>query len=232
MKEFDPEQFETRYKITEAAVELFKEHGDAYTIKQVARETGLDVAEVFDYFPNKEAILQFYYTSLVIRYRLMLEEIDDFSEYLLDEKLSNFIFTSFDIMQEQPVFVEMTFKRLILCSSNQTDFEKEVLSLFREFFTEDSRISSSSSMLMNSVFYSILLKKYLYMVRFWLNDESEDKELSMELTDKLTSFLQEIMYSATIDRGLDLMKFMFSNNLITLSFDSIKKLFPEIEIRD
>lgn len=232
MKEFDTEQFETRYTIAEAAVALYIEHGESFTVKQVGERTGLDVGEIFEYFPDKDSILQFYYRSIVIRYRMMLDEIDGFEEYLLAEKLSNFIYSSFDIMGEQRDFVEKTFRRLILCSFGRTEFEEEAEQLFQEFFRGDARISSSSSILLGGAFFSVMVKKYLYIIRFWLRDDSEERERSMELTDKYTSFMQEIMYGAAVDKGLDLLKFLFSNNMFTRSFHSMKKWFPEIEIRD
>lgn len=232
MKSFDPEIFETKYKIAEAAVKQYEEHGDDFTLKQVAKEADIEVADIFEYFPNKRAILLFFYESLIIRYRLMLEEIDGFEDYLLAEKLSNLAYTSFDMLGEQEAFVRHTFKRLVLCSFAKTEFEKGIEQLLKAFFTDDPRISASSSMFINDYFYRVLVKKYLGVLQFWLDDDSEGKEVSMELTDKYTAFLQELMYSTAIDRGLDLARFLLSNNIFTSGIKSIKKLFPEIEIRD
>lgn len=232
MNDFDPDLFQTKLKITGAAVALYKEFGDDFTLKQVAKQIGGDVADIFDYFPDKRAILYFYYESLAIRYRLMLEEIDDFENYLLAEKLSNFIFSSFDMMQEQKKFVEKSFKRMVVCSYSRTAFEKETENLLKEFFTGDPGISTSSSILMNDYLYIILRKKYLRLISFWLRDDSEGQELSMELTDKYTSFLQEMMYSATLDKGFDLLKFMFSNKILSRNIPFIRNILSKFEIRD
>lgn len=232
MNEFDSDTFQTKYKITETAVELYKEHGDSFTFKQIAQKTDLDVADIFDYFPDKRAVLQFYYESLIIRYRLMLEEIDDFNDYLLAEKLSNFVFTSFDLMQEQGNFVELTFNEIILCPYSRTPFEKRVENLLKDFFVDDPRISASSSFLLSRCLYSVLTKKYLRLVVFWLNDDSDGKELSMELTDKYTAFLQEIMYSAALDKGMELVKFAFSNKIFSRNIPFLQSIMNKIEIRD
>lgn len=231
MKNIDPEIFETKFKISEAAVTQYEEHGKDFTLKQVARQADLTVSDIFEYFPNKNAILLFYYESLIVRYRLMLQEIEDFEDYLLAEKLSNFVYTSFDLLKEHESFVQNTFQSLILCSYSTTEFEKRIKHLLSDFFTTDPRISASSGMLMNDYFYRVLYQKYTALIRFWLKDDSEGNEVSMELTDKYTVFLQELMYSAAIDKGFDLAKFLYTN-VIGKSFESIKKLFPEIEIRD
>jgi len=231
MTDFDPDLFKTKFEIAEAAAELYPEHGDSLTYRQIAGETGLEVGELFEYFPNKESIFRFYYEAIVVRYRLMLEEIEGFEDYLLEEKLSNFAFTTFDMLQEKEEFVELTFKTVILWSYAKTPFEEAVDQLLRDFFAGDPRISASSSILMNDYFYAILRKKYLRLIAFWLNDDSDGKELSMELTDKYTAFLQEAMYSATLDRGLELLKFMFSNKILTRNIPFVKELFSKIEIR-
>src|SRR5699024_3453764 len=148
-----------------------------------------------DYFPNKEAILQFYYTALIYRYRMMVEEIDQFDSYTLNEKFSNFAYTSFDMLKEKEAFVQDTFKQLILCPRRKTDFEKEIEYLIEDFLESDEQLSASSEIIKNGYFYTFLKHKYLKLVCFWLSDDSDDRELTMELTDKLTSFLQELMYN-------------------------------------
>ena len=232
MTNFDPDQFKTKFEITEAAIELYSERDGSFTLKQVAEKTGMEVGDIFNFFPSKKAILAFYYESLVIRYSMMLEEIDDFDDYLLAEKLSNFVFTTFDLMEEQQEFVERTFKDTVFYSFSKTPFEERTEELLKDLLKDDSRVAASSSILMNEYLYSILRKKYLRLIHFWLNDESEGRELSMELTDKYTAFLQEIMYSAVIDKGVDLIKFMFSNRILARDIPFVKNLSSKIEIRE
>ncbi|MDR8392101.1 TetR/AcrR family transcriptional regulator [Aliifodinibius sp. S!AR15-10] len=232
MDNFDPEIFEIKFTIADAAAKQYEKQGKNFTLHRVAEEVDLDVANIFEYFPNKKAILLFYYEAIIVRYLLMLQEIEGFEDYTLAEKLSNFAYTSFDLFGEHEEFVRQTFRPLILCSYTTTEFEAKSRQLIKDFFTSDPRISMSSSLLTNDYLYSLLYKKYTALIRFWLKEESEGKEVSMELTDKYTVFLQEIMYNTTIDKGLELAKFLFTNNIFGRGFESIKKLFPEIEIRD
>src|SRR5690606_4589826 len=111
--------------------------------------------------------------------------------YSLSEKFSNFAYTSFDMLDEKEAFVEKTFQKLILQSYSKTDFELEIENLLREFLKDDVRLSASSSIVLNTCFYSFLRVKYLELIRFRLSDTSEGRELTMELTDKLTTLLQE-----------------------------------------
>lgn len=231
MEDIDIEKLQTKLEITGIAVDLYVEQDGSFTLKQISKETDISVGEIFDYFPNKEAILDFYYASLPIRYRLMLGEIDDFDSYSLSEKLSNFAYASFDLMAEKKEFVEMTFKSRIRCSYGKKEYTKKVEELLSSFFKQDPRISTSGSLLLNDLFYSLLTKKYLYLVSYWINDDSEGKERSMELTDKVTALIQEIMYNSVADKGFDLMKFLLSNTKLNCSGSFWDNISSKIEIR-
>lgn len=232
MDTFDPETFEMKFAIADAATDLYIEGNGQFFIKDIAKEVDIDPAEVFNYFPDKASILQFYYASLVIRYEVMIDEIDGFESYTLSEKLSNFAFASFDMLREKEAFVEATFKDQILQCFTRTEFEKEVERLIGKFLENDQRLSIGSTVVLNRWFYTFLRRQYLELVRFWLNDTSEDKELTMELTDKLTNFLQELMYNTILDQGFDLAKFVASNKEAFINnIPIVRQFYSNIEIR-
>lgn len=136
------------------------------------------------------------------------------------------------MLQEKETFVEDTFEDLILCRFAKTDFEKEIERLIGQFLEDDQQLSIGSAVVLNKYFYTFLRRQYLELVRFWLNDTSQDKELTMELTDKLTNFLQELMYNAILDRGFDLAKFLASNKEAFINnIPIVNKIYSKIEIR-
>ncbi|WP_372636277.1 hypothetical protein [Fodinibius sp.] len=232
MTTFDPETAEIKFSIADAATDLYVEGNGHFLIKDVAKIVGIDPADVFNYFPNKQAILQFYYTAIIYRYRLMIDEIDHFESYTLGEKLSNFAYASFDMLDEKKAFVKDTFPGLILHSRTRTDFEKETENLLRQLLEDDPQMPASSSALMNDYFYALLRNKYLRLIRFRLSDTSEDHELTMELTDKLATFLQELLYSSVLDQGFELGKFLYANRKHFLyEIPVVKQIFSKIEIR-
>ncbi|MEO1023869.1 MAG: hypothetical protein AAFW89_15095 [Bacteroidota bacterium] len=203
------EQINQKIVLTEAAVKLNQE--GTFTIPRLAKDTGLTASDIYRLFPNKKAILRFYYPSLVIRYRAMIEEIEDFETYTISEKLSNFMFTLFDLMMEQREFVDDTFDTMVFKSGKKTPFHKEVQALFTEFFTTDPNIAVSAGFLMKDYFYGFIRDEYLHVIKFWLNDGSHGYEKSMALTDKLTGFVEELIYNKTIDKGFDLFKYLLGS---------------------
>jgi hypothetical protein len=162
-------------------------------------------------FPNKKAILGYYYPSLVIRYSAMIEEIEEFETYTISEKISNFIYTLFDMMEERREFVEDTFDKIVFRKKSDSVFHKEVTKLFKHFFTTDGRIAVSAGFVLKDYFYEFIAKEYLHIIKFWLKDESDGKERSFALTDKLTGFVEELVYNKIVDKGFDLAKYLISH---------------------
>ncbi|MDX1672024.1 MAG: hypothetical protein R3211_06760, partial [Balneolaceae bacterium] len=57
----------------------------------------------------------------------------------------------------------------------------------------------------------------------------EGKEMTMAFTDKFTSFIQELLYSAILDKGIDLVKFITHRGVITRHAPFLKKFTSTIE---
>ncbi|MCP9290865.1 TetR family transcriptional regulator C-terminal domain-containing protein [Gracilimonas sediminicola] len=202
------EKLNTKIELTEAAIDLYIE--DKFSIPNLTDKTGKTASEIYALFPNKKSILQFYYPSLVIRYRAMIGEIEDFDSYTIAEKLSNFCYTLFDMMDDRRAFVEDTFEKYEWKCTSNTEFRNEIKDLFTDFFTTDGRIATSAGFIIGDLFYSSLRTQYLFLVKFWLEDESEDKERTFALVDKLTGFIEELVYSKIVDKGFDLAKYSVS----------------------
>jgi len=202
------EKLNLKIELTEAAVDLYIE--DKFTIPNLASKTGKTASEIYSLFPNKNAILKFYYPSLIVRYQAMISEIDDFDSYSISEKLSNFAFTLFDMMDERREFVEDTFDKYVWTCSSKSEFQKLIKSLFKDFFTSDGKIATSAGFFMGDLFYSSLKIQFLSLIKFWLDDNSEGRERTFALTDKITGFIEELVYSKIVDKGFDLAKYSMS----------------------
>jgi len=202
------EKLNLKIELTEAAIDLYIE--DKFTISNLTGKTGKTASVIYSLFPNKNAILKFYYPSLIVRYQAMISEIDDFDSYSISEKLSNFAFTLFDMMDERREFVEDTFEKYVWTCSSKNEFQKLIKSLFKDFFTSDGKIATSAGFFMGDLFYSSLKTQFLFLIKFWLDDNSEGHERTFALTDKITGFIEELVYSEIVDKGFDLAKYSMS----------------------
>ncbi len=224
------EKINTKIEITWAAVELYSEK-QKLSIPDLVDKTGLSASEIYSYFPNKKSILSFYYPALIYQYWAMIEEIEDFENYSISEKFSNFIYTLFDMLTDSEAFVKETLGKHVFNKGSRSDFHQETAALFKEFLTSDGNIAVSAGFFMKDYFYSMLASQYLFLVRFWLNDTSDQKENTLALVDKLTSLFEETVYNKTIDKGFDLVKYMFGTigigNDVPFFGDCMNDLFSE-----
>ncbi|MEP1152327.1 MAG: hypothetical protein JXR20_12470 [Balneola sp.] len=204
------EQINTKIDLCEAAIDLTLAH-QKFTIIELTEATGKSASEIYALFPNKNSILEYYYPSLVIRYTAMIQEIADFETYTIGEKISNFVFTLFDMMEERQEFVEDSFNSMIVKQGCDSEFHSEVSNLFKHFFTTDGRIAVSAGFVMKDYFYEFIAKEYVHIVKFWIKDDSEGKERTFALTDKLVGFVEEAVYNKVIDKGFDLAKYLISH---------------------
>jgi hypothetical protein len=54
----------------------------------------------------------------------------------------------------------------------------------------------------------------------------------MQLTDKLTNFLQELLYNRVLDQGFELGKFIYTNKETFIQqIPGVRQLLSKIEIR-
>ncbi|MEX0685202.1 MAG: TetR family transcriptional regulator [Balneolales bacterium] len=205
---------EKKQRIIKAALDIYTENPSSFTLKSIAKKARVKEAEIYSFFPNKTAILKSFYTGIVPAYNEMIREIEGYEKYDLSEKLSNFVYSSLDMMQEQRDFVEKTFDELIVRAQPKSRFQIQVESLIEEFVKNDLRISATHQYLLNSIAFKVLSREYLYLIQYWINDESLGSEKTIALTDKYTAFLSEILYSAVIDKGIDLGRFLISNRVL------------------
>jgi hypothetical protein len=88
----------------------------------------------------------------------------------------------------------------------------------KELVSHDSGVSSYLLLTQIDLVYDFYFKEYTHLLRFWLRDNSEGKEKTFALTDKLTSFVEEVLYNKLMDKGVDLAKYFLQNNIIKLPF--------------
>ena len=93
--------------------------------------------------------------------------------------------------------------------------------LFKDFLEQDEQIPGANKLFLNTVCFSAMTTKFLFVIEYWLNDKSESKEKSMVLVDKLTVLFDELIYNSLLDKSLDLMKFFIADWGLEEKFTSV-----------
>ncbi len=197
-----------KIKISEAAAKKYLKN-DRFTIQSLADDLNMNPKQVFELFPNRSSILSFFYDSRLLIYKEQTKKIDDFGSFSLSEKLTTLFLTLLDEFDEHREFVLQTYSSKIAKNCTTTPFENSFKHELKQIFEYDSKRSASSGLVLGSAFYKILFYHFHVLVEFWKNDGSTQRQNSMALVDKWTSFIEELFYTSIIDKGVDLSKFLF-----------------------
>jgi AcrR family transcriptional regulator len=212
----DTSSLEIRFSIAQAAVDLYEQDPEQFTLKNVGEIVGLTPSGIYGHFNNKEDILRFWYESVVHRYRLMVTELNEYETLTLAEKISNFIYASLEMMGEHRQFVADTFDELMYNHGETTGMITEIEKMITSFIEDDEHVPGFNRLFTGSLLYQFLADEYQHVVRFWIRDESENNEKTLELVDKLTTFLEELLYNAVVTKGFDLARFLYEQGVVRI----------------
>ena len=102
-------------------------------MRDLINSSEMSASQIFELFPAKDALLAYAYPSMIFQYWAMIDEIDDFHQLVISEKLGNFIYTMLEMFSEHNLFVKDTFTRLVACKGVKSDFADEVLRFIKTF---------------------------------------------------------------------------------------------------
>lgn len=222
----EPDQAELRQRIIDSALELYTENRSAFTLRRIAEKAGCETADISLFFNNKQAILRGFYNDIPARFQAQCTQIPEFETFTIGEKISNYVYTTFDLLSEHRDFVEETFDRMIL-SGDKHSWNVETVELFRHFIASDERIPSANRMLVLDITYKLMVREYFQLVRYWLKDDSEGSERTIALVDKLTALGTELAYSGVLERGFDLAKYVVGQDLWKARLPEFR--FPDLD---
>lgn len=206
------EHTDLRQHAIKAAIDLYLEDKSKFNMRNVAAKLEVQPAEIYKLFPTKEAMLKAWYKDIVKNYKAMVAEIEDFPSYTLAEKMQNFAYTSFDMLSEEREFFNHTFDKMVLRQGTSKGMGKDVKHMLKEWIEDDERIADSAQPFIGNFSYELLAREYFHLLHFWKTDDSEDAERTVALTDKLTTFVEEVLYSKVVDRGVDAFKYLFQQS--------------------
>jgi len=183
-----------------------------FTMSALAEASKTSLENIYEYFPNRRSVLDFFYEAILIECQEITSKIEGYADFTLSEKLSNLALTIIDLMNEHKEFVRQTYNRKIVCTGQQQVFNEEFKHQLKLIYENDPKQSALSSAFNNQLLYKAGLTNFHLLINFWLKDTSTGNQKTMELIDKWTSFVQEVHYTAILDRGFEFAKFLYYNS--------------------
>ncbi len=218
-------------RVLDAAIRVYTTERRRFTATALAEEAGITPGEFYHHFESKFAVIRFYYEWAMEQYEEMTREVPDFPSFSAAEKISNLIYTLFDILDEQADFVELTYRRFIYHAVIRTAFQEKMEELYRSYIEGDERIPSFNKRLAGKPLPVLLARMTLWIVAYRMSDESENNERTLALVDKLTSLLDSALTNPVPDKILDLLSFLGRDDRFRsciLLPDFVKRFFIKI----
>lgn len=201
-----------------SAVEIYLNEADKFTTLEIALRAEVPAKKAYDLAADKWRLLALVYPLMLEDYKTMTHDIEGFDSARLSEKLNNLAFSLFDLFSDNEKLIAKTWRPLIFEKKSDAVFHQSLTSYIKETIDSDPFVSASSAIVSGDWMYSFLALEYIHLIHFWTKDDSPGKEKTLALTDKLSSFIEEGFYSAVLDKGLDLAKYLLQNQVFKLPF--------------
>lgn len=207
-----------RGAIISSTVRLVIERGyRATTIRAIADEAGVSASDVYNQFASKEKILLDYFQQKLEDAAAAVELIEDIDEYSLQEKIHLFIETHLaEILPDRellPEFFKAAMARPVLSLRAVVparDFYVDVVQRYVDGAVMSGQIQPPR---LSSRYLGGFMNFHVYVVAFWLRDESEGFEDTTRLIDLGVGALVAALTSGVIDDTLDLGRFVVRRSL-------------------
>jgi len=193
------------------AAELYMSDRSNFTLAELSSLSGMDESMMLHQFGQKTDILRAYYTNAFEAFAQMEGQVPDFNSYTLAEKWATMAFSLADELETVPGFARETFNPLILDSRYGKPFIDMITQRLSYYVSIDEELSMLIKPLLGKVSDTFFARIMIQLIHERLNDTSEDGERTSALIDKTTNLVQSILYTGTIDRFLDLTKYLSVN---------------------
>ena len=222
----------TKRRILRAAVELMEEKGYKNTsMRQIARKAEIGDATIYKYFPVKEKILLDYFDLKTQDVVAEVQQVEDLSEFSLQEKLQLFLETYLQQLLADREFVqqslEMIFHSPQFLFQKTLPIKKELLRAYEEFLHDALESEEIPNFPLQGVLPELMVEYTFAIIFYWLRDESEEFADTTQVIDISLDLGITFLKSGVINKGFDLMGVLFKGQMFRLlggSMGTLKKL--------
>jgi len=211
-----------KIKILELAIEMYSENPMQFSVRNVAKGLKLSKEQVNVHFPSKNAILRYFYQLCFEEYLKQTNAIKDYTNFTLEEKLGHLVYTHIEQFQKDKEFVESTFNEVIYKANSKNVFQKSLEEQIEKILKESE---GDASILPGKYLSIFMVKELFHIFKFWIKDDSEQSEQTIELVDKIIAFLGEILSNQIVTRGIDLGRTLLDQNVTRFGSRDLSLLF-------
>src|SRR5262245_15303056 len=192
---------ETKAKILEAALDLFRERGyDETTMRAVAERAGVSLGNAYYYFASKEPLLQGYYLRMDEEHAAASEPVLA-REHGLEERLRGVLHAKLDVSEPYHRFAGLLFKTAADPKSPLNPFGAESTEARRRNISLFARVLEGSRMRvpddLRARLPELLWVHSMGIILYWIHDESPGRQRSRRLVDRSVDLIVRLVSLAS-----------------------------------
>ena len=212
-----PKSEQTRTRIVETALRLFKERGyDRTTMRAIAAEAGVSVGNAYYYFDSKEHLIQgFYHLVESLHAEAVVAILPEYRDF--ESRLRQTMLAWLDVAAPYHEFAAQFFKNAADPASPLSPFSAESAPAREASIDIYRRVLDGSSAVVPPNLAAELPRLFwLYqmgIVLFWVHDRSAGTERSRDLVDRTVPLVARLvaisryrLLRTTVDQVVDLVR--------------------------
>lgn len=185
------------------------------TVFKFCEELGVDEAIFYSYYNSFRSVEIAVWSSFYSEVKNALEQDTEYSSYSAHEKYLSFLYTLIEVYKQNRSYVVLRYSEV-----DRKSFRPWFMDSFKDEFAEwtkeilDEGFESSeivSRPIISSKYHEALWVQLLYITRVWVNDESEDFQVTDAAVEKSSALLFELMKTGPVDLLIDFLKFAYQN---------------------
>lgn len=201
--------FDLENRTKEVFLDLISRKKQLPTFQELSIALDIDQEDIQLVFNRETEILESIYAGFVKQYKDMLPAVEGFNECTLEEKLSNFIYVMFGILEKERPFVKATFEQVISQWSSGNHFYRaieDVLGMFIQMSNHQKENSFTPWEILKNIQNTqtqrnfleyiniqLLVNTYIELFKFWLYDYSNDFGKTAAYADQMTAFWANVV---------------------------------------
>ena len=208
-----PETFAQTKALTDAAIALHRDELQHLTAPAVCERAEVDEADFHAAYSTPRDLLPAFYSLVIDQYHFLCDATEGYDQFLFEERLASFFFIVLDTLGEQRAFVLETFDTSI---RRESTFRADVRAALRDLLASDDIPNSTQLITGLWPVHEVLTTVTFAVIRFWIDDDSEQQQATTALVDKLVAFIAELVTFRGVQRGTDLAWYLVQSDALGL----------------
>lgn len=199
----------------EFLLHLLRTGKNPVTVYAFCEQMGREESDFYQHYGSFKSLEKDIWKSLFTKVNGILNADENYSQYSSYEKWLSFLYTFIEVLKENRSYV------MLRCEHLE---RKE----FRPWFMEGMRAQLkdlckeivgggleteeiATRPIITDKYHEVLWAQVLYVIRVWINDESEEFQVTDAAIEKTSVLLFELMKKGPIDMLIDFVKFAYQN---------------------